>query len=523
MALSFFNASLLSIGTFGDADQGDWLVSARRGNLDLIIDVVDPEFGSPDYQDYLAHVGWEFNSRAQVSANFLISDDKLSLVDADRGERATAAYSNQVGWLKWRAQWSESLSSDSILAISDIGNRRSGALALPGIVSGSLRENREFSALEIRQDWRWVAAETWMLRFGFNIKDLEAKYQLSSAKTLEPPFDTVLDNQPTTIREFDLAPSGVQYAAYTELRSRPFENWTFDVGLRWDQQNYTAVRNDKQYSPRLGILYQPAEHSELRLGWGQYYQAQEINELQVSDGITEFFRAQQAEHFVFNIKHQYDTGLNAEVSVYHKSFRRLKPRFENAFNSLTLLPELQFDRIMVDPSGAEATGAELLLSEGSAADDLLWWIGYTWSKIEDETITADVLRSWDQTHTLKGGLSWRWGQWDLSAAAEVHTGWPRTVMTGELAPRPDGSEDLILEVEDRNTSRYSTFHTLDIRVSREFDLARGDLTVFLDVTNVYDQQNRCCVEYSLRADGSLTSRNKHWLPMLPSLGIVWRF
>jgi hypothetical protein len=76
---------------FGDQDQGDWLVSARRGNLDLIVDIIDPEFGSPDYQDYLAHVGWEFGPRAQLSASFLASDDKLRLADVDRGERAAAA------------------------------------------------------------------------------------------------------------------------------------------------------------------------------------------------------------------------------------------------------------------------------------------------------------------------------------------------------------------------------------------------------------------------------------------------
>lgn len=523
LALSFFNASLLSIGTFGNSGQGDWLVSARRGNLDLIVDVIDPDFGSPDYQDYLAHVGWAFGPRSQLSANFLISHDKLRLVDSDRGEQATASYSNQVGWLKWRAEWTGSLTSDSILAISDITDRRSGVLALPSIVSGSLEEVREFTALEIRQDWRWEASDTWMLRYGFDIKDLDAKYRFSSVQTVVPPFDTILDNQPSTIRDFDLDPSGTQYAAYTELRWRPIDKWVLDIGMRWDQQNYTTAQEDKQYSPRASILYQPSKKSELRVGWGQYYQAQEINELQVSDGIPDFFPAQRAEHFVLNFRHQLNSGIDANVSVYRKSFRRLYPRFENVFNSLTLLPELQFDRVMVDPSGAEAVGAELMLSRGSAEEELLWWIGYAWSEIEDETIDGDVVRSWDQTHTFKGGLSWRWGAWDISAAAEVHTGWPQTSMTGESVLQSDGSESLVLDVSDRNASRYPTFHALDIRVSRQFELSRGDLTAFLEVTNLYDRQNPCCVEFSVRPDGSLASRDKHWLPLVPSLGIVWRF
>ena len=261
----------------------------------------------------------------------------------------------------------------------------------------------------------------------------------------------------------------------------------------------------------------------MRFGWGRYYQAQEINELQVSDGVTGFFPAQQAEHFVINFRHQFESGVDANVSVYRKSFRSLQPRFENSFNALTLLPELQFDRIMVDPSGAEALGAEMMLSRGSSDEDLFWWLGYAWSEIEDETPGGDVVRSWDQTHTFKGGLSWRWGPWGFSVAAEAHSGWPRTTMTGETLLQPDGSETLALEVSERNASRYSDFHALDVRVSRDLDVTRGDLTAFLEITNLYDRQNPCCAEYSVRPDGSLTSRDKHWLPLVPSLGVIWRF
>lgn len=63
LAFSFFNTSALSTGTFGSPRQGDWLVAARRGNLDLIVDVVDPDYGSPDYQDLLLHVGRDRSRR----------------------------------------------------------------------------------------------------------------------------------------------------------------------------------------------------------------------------------------------------------------------------------------------------------------------------------------------------------------------------------------------------------------------------------------------------------------------------
>jgi hypothetical protein len=215
--------------------------------------------------------------------------------------------------------------------------------------------------------------------------------------------------------------------------------------------------------------------------------------------------------------------MNTSVSVYRKSFRSLRPRFENSFNTLTLLPELQFDRIRVDASGAEAIGAEVTLHQGSSTEDILWWIGYAWSEVEDATADGDVKRSWDQTHTVKAGMSWRWGPWDFSAAGEVHTGWPKTVMTGQTVTGPGGETDLLLEVSGRNDSRYSVFHAVDIRVSRKFGLPRGDLTTFLEISNLYDRANTCCTEYSLLPDGSLDSNEAYWLPLVPSLGVVWRF
>lgn len=523
LALSFFNASIVSLGTFGRERQGDWLFSARRGNLDLVVDVVDPDFGSPDYRDFLGRVGWAFGPRGVVSASFLVSDDKLSLADANRGEQASATYRNRVAWFRWDAEWSDVLNSKTIAAVSDISDARRGSLDLPGIVSGSLDEYQKFRALEFRQDWRWVISPNRMLRFGIDIKDLDAGYRFASAKTVEPPFDGILDNRPSSVLDFELDPAGAQYAAYAELRWRFSDKWTIDLGLRWDEQNYTTAADDKQYSPRAGMLYKPGDSTEIRFGWGQYYQAQEINELQASDGVADFFPAQHAEHFVLNMRHAFRSGLHASFSVYRKSFRSLRPRFENSFNTLTLLPELQFDRVRVDASGAEAIGAEVTLSRGTPNQDVLWWVGYAWSEVEDATADGDIKRGWDQTHTLRGGMSWRWGSWDFSAAGEVHTGWPKTTMTGELAAAPGGGTELLLDVSRRNDSRYPVFHAVDIRVSREFDVGRGDLTAFLEITNLYDQANPCCTEYSLVPDGSLASRESHWLPLVPSLGVVWRF
>ena len=510
LALSFFNASALSLGTFGTGGNGDWLVAARRGNLDLIVDVVDPDYGSPDYHDLLVHVGWDFGPQAQLSANVLLSHDKISLTDSDLGESASAKYDNRVFWFRWNADWNDRLRSETIVSFNDIENRRNGTLNLPGIVTAALDETRNFEAFEIKQDWTYHLSKSWMLSLGLRARDQDADYAHTSAKSVLPPFDQILDNQPLMTRDIALSPGGAQYAAYSELRWQALDALVFDFGIRWDQQTYTTANDDKQYSPRVSVLYQPSDKTELRLGFGQFYQAQEINELQVSDGVPDFFPAQRARHAAVNLKHRFDVGVDIDVSAYRKAFRSLRPRFENAFNSLSLLPELQFDRVRIDAPEAESIGVELMASHGSGEENLFWWFGYAWAEVEDSTANGKSKRSWDQTHTVKGGVSWRWRSWDISAAGEVHTGWPRTLLGEEF-----------------NSSRYSVFHALDARISRDFALKRGELTAFLEVANLYDRANPCCTEYFLQAGpggiDELVANETHWLPIVPSLGVVWRF
>lgn len=527
LALSFFNTSLLSMGRFGANGQGDWLVAARRGNLDLIADIINPEIGSPNYQDYIVHAGWEFGSRAVISANLLVSTDKLRLADVERGERANANYRNRVLWLNWRADWNSNLSSETIFSVSDISNDRNGTLLLPGIVSGSLDENREFRSVSLHQDWTYTPSPTWMLEFGFDAGHLDASYVFDSTKSVTPPFDELLDNELLTIRNFNLEPEGAQYGAHVQLRWQPFPKLIVDAGLRWDRQSYTTAEEDSQTSPRVGLLYFFNDNTEFRLGWGQYSQAQEINELQVSDGLDRFFPAQRAEHVVANLKYSFANRTNVEISFYRKSFRAVRPRFENAFNTLTLVPEIQFDRHEIDAASALAQGVEILLTRGNEEEALFWWISYAWSEVRDEISGATVPRAWDQTHTVKAGMSWRWGHWDFSAAGELHTGWPSREIIAETVTDPNGSERLQLSTTDPGSRRYSANHTLDVRISRDFEVPRGDITVFMEVTNVYDRSNPCCIEYSLGPGTggvpTLLGRERHWLPLVPSLGVVWRF
>ena len=73
--------------------------------------------------------------------------------------------------------------------------------------------------------------------------------------------------------------------------------------------------------------------------------------------------------------------------------------------------------------------------------------------------------------------------------------------------------------------RDEDFLSIDARLSRTFQLKHGELDAWLEVTNLTNRSNPCCVEYSV-LDGPppvLFKDEDNWLPILPSVGVLWRY
>ena len=300
-----------------------------------------------------------------------------------------------------------------------------------------------------------------------------------------------------------------------------FDRLTAELGLRWDEQTYVKDA-DEQFGPRINLLYDLNDRTQLRASWGRYQQAQGIDELQVEDGIDHYWPAQRADHLIVGLEHRWRKDYLVRVEAYSKDYGHLRPRFENLFDQLSLVPELRADRVEIAPDSARADGVELLIARRSAQP---WngWLGYAWSKVTDELNGRDVLRSWDQTHAISAGVTWSKSPWDASIAITYHTGWPTTNV--RLAD-PEGNSPSVV-IGDRNAERVEAFASLDLRVARTFPLRLGNLDVFAEVTNALNRENPCCVDYSVQKDEQdhyeLERDSKHWLPLVPSFGVLWRF
>lgn len=521
IAMSFFNASLLSSGRFGEGgESGEWLASVRRSNLDVLYDAYSEQIGKPHYVDGFAKVGYQINDSLRITGNFLYFADDVFLMDAEGDKRATAEGDDSYFWLRLDHTPSPNLTGATLLARSKLTNDRSGFTIEPGLSIGSLDDRRSSTIHSLQSDWSAQLNDEFLLQFGGTVSRMEGRYRYQD----EAQFDVLFDipgapTETSRTRDFRLDPRGDQYSLYGTLRYSPTSRLTADLGLRWDKQTLDPDHTGT-LGPRLGLRYQIGERTYLRGSWGRFYQSQAINELQVEDGVERYFKPQRSDHTVLGLEHDFAQGLNLRVEAYDKHMSDLRPRYENLLNSLTLLPELKPDRIEVSPSSARARGVELFLSQ-RLQYPVTWWFGYSWSWVKDRIDGERLFRSWDQTHSVSAGLNWDTPKWNVGFGLIYRSGWPTTpVALDDSSPTP------IVEVAQRNSDRVDFFRSADLRITRKFELDASSVSVFLEITNLFGRHNPCCIEYEIlpvEEGGGLELQTLDYLPTIPSIGFIWNF
>jgi len=521
LGMSLFHANALASGAFAQ-DRGHVLLSARRSNLSELSQLSENDFGKPAYSDGFARLQYTFNDATRASFNALLSHDRVTAILDSGAQRADDESSNSYLWATLEHNWTEAVNSRLITSYTSVSDDRRGRVDDPGRRSGQVQDRRTFHVIGLRADNEW-RADAVTNRFGAEVRRLWAEYDYSADVRFEPDFP--FDGSPALARQraVSLHPDGYEVSAYWDSRFEINRRWTIQAGLRVDTQTYDGSDDAEQWSPRLSVLYNVGAKTRLRASWGRFHQSQGINELQVEDGIDRFYPAQQADHAILSLEHGFGAGLDLRLELYHKQYRKVNPRFENLFDPLVLLPEVEFDRVMIAPDGARADGVELLLN-WQPMDSWSGWLSYSWSRAQDRIDGRDVYRSWDQRHAVSLGIAWTRGPWAVTLADVYHTGWPTTQLSLAAAPTPDAAPVVI---GPRNAARYADFNSLDFRITRTFALPRGQLDVFLEATNLLAESNPCCTEYSTAESAAgapvLNRKIDNWLPLVPSVGVLWRY
>lgn len=178
LGISVFNTSVL---TTGSHDGKRWLFSARRGNLDLII---NSEYGQPKYYDVFGEFAFDLTPNTTLSINALYADDVVTVVletEPTEREQVSSDTRNAQFWLQLDNTWSDELSTSTVLSVVAYDNLRDGFIHDPEKMVADVRDERDVEQVGLRQDWTWRASDRHLVQWGVQFLHSKANYDYVSS------------------------------------------------------------------------------------------------------------------------------------------------------------------------------------------------------------------------------------------------------------------------------------------------------------------------------------------------------
>jgi outer membrane receptor protein involved in Fe transport len=516
--------------------KGSWLVSARRGYLDFILNAVsddedDGEPPSPRYWDAFGKIVWGPNHSHSLALTMLLADDDLLFEEFDEDEEVdvVSGYASSYLWLNHQAVLGASSFVNSAVYGGEITiDRDFLVIDDPGEEQFDLVDIREDRFYGLRQEWQHDLGKRHYFRWGFDLRSYEVSYDYEIDAVIEDPIDDPRFYPGVRIDSFHDVYEGEQYSLFVTDRVRLGGRLTAEAGLRYDRQTLTE---DDQVSPRLNLLYTMSSKGSLRFGWGHFYQSQRPYELRVQYGESEFLPAQRAEQIVAGYETEIGDHYLLKVDAYARQVTDPHPRWETIFDPFHPVPEIATDLALIAPEEVNAQGVEVYFARRKGGE-FDWWLSYVYSSVEDVLDGVDTPRFINQPHSLTASASWRPGpKWSLTGVLNYHTGWPTTAVSARPVNQPDGYWSLSYDIGPFYQELLDDYWRLDLRASRTSRVGtRGSLTVFIDVQNLTDRDNQRGIAIAdpdyFWSDATglvITFPEEYWFPIIPSFGVSYEF
>lgn len=513
LSTSLLESDVLSSGLFAQG-RGAWVTSIRRGNLDMLADTSDSDIGTPQYVDFYNRIDYALSAALQIEGGILSLDDKISLNDGNTAS-ATTDSDDFYYWITLRQSATSGLESTYRFSSASLDRTRTGRVQDPTRVDGSLMERERFERRALTAEWSLPASALLWFDWGVEFAQTDLRHRIESSRnefvTIVAPQLSGLNALPANAA-LDLDQN--KRAAWLSLRYQPLRRLVGELGVRRDSQSLTG---EDQLSPRINLRFDITNRTRISAAWGEYAQSDSLEEIALADGEAGPSGARISEQRVLALEHAFgDSGL-LRVEVYDKDASPARSRHENLFERVSLLPELLPDRFLIEPVAAQSRGFELSL-EGRF-DAFSWWTNFAFSRARETLASGVVRRSWEEHRSIKAGGEWSGNRWNVTASLGYRSGWPISI--------PELTSGTLV-VDAYNAYSLPDFSSVDVRASRQIEVAMGRLDWFIEVSNLADHANYCCLDYEIRpgsggAPDELLTEFDDLLGLVPNLGIRWQF
>ena len=489
---------------------GSYLLAGRRTYLP---DVLLKTFGIDGlgyyFYDLMGKANYEPWKDSRFTLTGLAAEDVLDFWDPENTDGLTARlkWGNRGLSLRWNRVFTPILYGEVVGALSNFFSNFNVNLSS----ATDAQMSTDLTDLTLKADLTWYAADRHTLDLGF-----DGRFARSSMSFV---YDTT---------GFHTADTLWPLAVYVD------EKWEVVPSKLYLKPGFRLSYNTKGRrfapEPRLGLKYHPRKNTALNLAVGRFTQPMvTLNSTDAVFSIYDMWLPVQSDqalptalHFIAGAEQWLKRDLVFSLEGYYKDYSNL---LETRYGEYFTPP----DSLLV--ADGYSFGADLMLrrTEGWVNG----WISYSYAWTR-RNIGDEVYRPhYDRRHNANVVLTFPhlfWGM-DVSAKWTLGTGLPYSGSLGyypmyqyrPVDPNWWRRPEWQFIDGPRDAFRYPVYHRLDAGVTRTWKKRWGEISAFLDVTNLYNAKNVLLYYWEIGDDGLPSRRSVGMIPILPTIGVKVRF
>ncbi len=488
-------------------EKGNWLLSARRGYIDLILALIDiDEDYNPQYADVYGKFTYQLTPSDTLTLNGLYGWDKNRIRLEDADNNLDSLYNNSTVWTKWRHTFADSHWTD-VFVFGGISNqdRTSGQADTDDRNFRFFGAKTELTAnlfddhtVRTGATWRWLTAQ-----YQYNVQERQAGIEV---------YKPILA---------DVDDSGSEFNAFLQDEWQLHSKLALNIGGRYVYQQYREEGIQRyEIGPRVALAVKPTNELILRGAWGIYHQPVSLMGVPVEDGMETVGRAENAVHYVIGAEYTPTDNFLVRVEGYYNTFNNLVGRLREFGRQ---------NQIFIPPQSGDARGLDVFMTH-AISNRLSWTLGYAYGIAEEIAGDETIFRQYDRRHAFAVSSSYQFAPtWHLYISWRFHTGEPRTPLIHTEVLQTNGGILCDRQFGATHSERMPAYHSLDFRITKRSPYRRWELSWYFQILNLYNQRNLDQYAFSEIRDEETSTiidcvvDGEPQLPILPTLGVTIRF
>jgi hypothetical protein len=528
----------------GDLPTVTFAAAARRSYIDALLPVVLDAFLGSGQAIIATPVYWDYQTKIETSPipdmTFSLfafgSDDDLKVLSRGTGSAGFAIGFNTT-FHRLMGRWDWKLAPGLTHRFQPYGGitritinaDNSGDDGGPDTNIGIGIDTLVWGA---RDELQWDVTKDVTVRTGLDYQGQTFGTAFSFPLPLEiGSFPRVFPRVEGTEQTFTSSGTINALAAYVEAELTPFRGFKVVPGVRVESTNFAFLPNEQidgtftkaqdadafHIDPRLTARWELWPKTVIKGAAGVYRQQPQPQELSPQTGNPNLLEP-RAVQLIGGIEQGITDNINLDMQLYYTNRDLL---VQTTSQVIAIDDSDEVDPVFFNNGGRGNTvGMEILLRH-EITEYLYGWVAYTLSRTVidlDENDSSFELTDFDQTHILTVVAS-------TNLPYGFTLGGRFRVVSGTLQRFPLGSvHDLdttnYLGIGQSTRERLPYFHQLDVRVDRKWVFDQFSMTTYLDVLNVYNNENveGIVSDYRSREVQAIPS-----LPFIPVFGLSGEF